>query len=744
MKQVNLLLNMVVDWTGEKLPRVERVIWIDRGNSCALIRLNGGKQGKRVKALPYLMSTSDLKEAISSGEARIVDDPYKTPKLQEHEIPANHKLIRDEAWEVIEPLVKIKEIWRLFDPRTRGPLVARREQELQKNEDKNKRRTKKIIYRYLQRYWQGGQTKNALLPFYENSGARGVPRHEKANEYKKLGRKKNRTKADPEQKDLGVNIDERSHRYILLGAKMFYERSHPKLTLKQAYEETLKRFFNIGYGLPRAPWAPIPPDADEAPSLDQFKYHYRLNRKLKRMIEAREGKHAFRTKHREVLGDSTQAADGPGAIFQVDATLADVYLCSLLEPSWIIGRPIVYIITDVFSRLITGFSVGLIGPSWEGACLALLNTFSDKVEFCRQYGVRVTAEEWPSCHLPNQLLADCGEFKGNKADVLVNALGIEVLNTPAYTPDWKSIVEQQFNMINRKVNKRMPGYVYKRAPGEPRCELDAALNIHEFRRIMISYIIEHNLERRLNVKDYPMSREMIAAGVDPYPINIWNWGVNNESGSPKKKDDELIRVTLLPEGTASLKFNGLEFKNARYSCPWLLENEWFLKAGQSGAIDMKVSYDPRFREPIYLRLDDGRRIEPCYLIERDKRFKDCDLYETEDYFAKQMMEQDASKTREYRASAEHSAFRQSIVDVAVKRRDKETHGMSDSARLKDKGEKRKDEVALLQQTDYRGQPESPCQGAPARIINFDRSDRQLSEESHIGPANYAEEFDELD
>jgi hypothetical protein len=70
--------------------------------------------------------------------------------------------------------------------------------------------------------------------------------------------------------------------------------------------------------------------------------------------------------------------------------------------------------------------------------------------------------------------------------------------------------------------------------------------------------------------------------------------------------------------------------------------------------------------------------------------------------------------------------------------------MSDSARLKDKGEKRKDEVALLQQTDYRGQPESPCQGAPARIINFDRSDRQLSEESHIGPANYAEEFDELD
>lgn len=759
MKQANLLIDMVLDWTDSEEPRVERVIWIDRdSDACALIRLNSDKaqphdsrisrdegEGLRLngKALPYLTSTSEVMKAISLGDARIIDDPLKRPILREHEIPEEHKKKRDDAWEVIAPMIKGRDVWRLFERKTRGPIVSRREKELrqQNPEVRKKWRTKKIIYGYLRRYWQGGQTKNALLPFYENSGAKGVERHKKAGGYQKLGRKSNRTEADPERGDIGVNIDERSRRYILLGAKMFYERRIPKLTFREAHEETLKRFFRQGFGQPGDPWAPIPPDADKAPTLDQFKYHYLLNRDLKRAMKAREGEHAYNTKRRELTGDSTSSSEGPGSVFQIDATLADVYLCSLLDPSWIVGRPILYVVTDVFSRLIVGLGVGFKGPSWEGACLALLTTVADKVALCRQYGLHITEDEWPSSHLCDTLLADRGEFMGYNADNLVNNLQVEVQNAPAFRPDLKGIVENQFNLINQRVNKWEPGHVRKRAPGEKRCELDAALNVHEFRALMLSYAIEHNNERRLD--DYPMSREMIAAKVPPYPVDIWRWGVEHLRGAPRARDKNIdkIRVSLLPEDVATATRRGIKFRDAVYMCDYLREKDWLLRDDSS---EFKISYDPRFREPIYLRLEGGTRIEPCYLIDRDKRFADCDIYETDDYFADKDNASDDSRTRELRARAKHSAFRNKITKEAKERKDLAVAGLSDRERLSNKREKRRAEAEHLDRTEGRPPDARSASAGSGEVINFPNGVRhQHTNDDAVAAAKYTDLFLEL-
>lgn len=760
MKQANLLIDTVLDWTDGEEPRVERVIWIDRaGDACALIRLNSNKakphdahtsRGEGVgirlngKALPYLTRASELKEAISSGDARIIDDPVKRPLLREHEIPEGHKKKRDDAWEVIAPMVEGRDAWRMFDPKKRGPIVARREKELRElnPEDKKKWRTKKIIYGYLRRYWQGGQTKNALLPFYEKSGAKGVERHKKAGGYQKLGRKCDRTVADPERGDIGVNIDARSRRYILLGAKMFYERRIPKPTYKEAHEETLKKFFRQRFGQQGDPWAPVPPDADKAPTLDQFKYHYLLNRKRRRAIKAREGEHAYNTKYRERPGDSTISSEGPGSVFQIDATIADVYLCSSLDPSWIIGRPILYFVIDVFSRLIVGLSVGLKGPSWEGACLALLTTVADKVALCRQYGLHITEDEWPSSHLCDTLLADRGEFMGFNADNLVNNLRVEVQNAPTRRPDLKGIVENQFNLVNGRVNKWVPGHVRRRASGEKRCELDAALHVHEFRALMLSYAIEHNNERRLD--DYPMSREMIAAKVPPYPVDIWRWGVEHLRGAPRARDKNIdkIRVALLPEGVATATRRGIKFRDAVYMCDYLREKEWLLRDDSS---EFTVSYDPRFREPIYLRLEGGTRIETCYLIDRDKRFADCDIHETDDYFADKDNASDDSRNRELQARAKHSAFRNKIMKGAKERKDLAVAGLSDSERLSNKREKRRAEVEHLDRTEGRPPDGRPASEGSGEVINFPRGGRpqQADDDAATAPAKYTNLFREL-
>lgn len=97
---------------------------------------------------------------------------------------------------------------------------------------------------------------------------------------------------------------------------------------------------------------------------------------------------------------STSAAEtwGPGARYQIDATLADVYLVSRLKRDRI-GRPVLYIVIDVFSRMIVGIYVGLEGPSWVGAMMALANTAADKVAYCRQFGREIELEDWP-CRPP--------------------------------------------------------------------------------------------------------------------------------------------------------------------------------------------------------------------------------------------------------------------------------------------------------------------------------------------------------
>jgi hypothetical protein len=61
-----------------------------------------------------------------------------------------------------------------------------------------------------------------------------------------------------------------------------------------------------------------------------------------------------------------------------------------LDRKLIIGRPVIYIVIDVFSRLIVGFAVTLEGPSWAGAKLALENAFSDKASYCKQFGINIT------------------------------------------------------------------------------------------------------------------------------------------------------------------------------------------------------------------------------------------------------------------------------------------------------------------------------------------------------------------
>lgn len=158
-------------------------------------------------------------------------------------------------------------------------------------------------------------------------------------------------------------------------------------------------------------------------------------------------------------GTSLGEIYGPGAKFQIYATDADVYIVSSYNRNWIIGRPVIYTVIDVFSGMVVGLYVGLEGPSWQGAMMALENTASNKVEFCKKFGIEITEEEWPSHHLPQILLTDCSELEGYNIERLQKVFHTKVENTTPFRTDWKAIVEQHFRIINLKLKPFLPGVV---------------------------------------------------------------------------------------------------------------------------------------------------------------------------------------------------------------------------------------------------------------------------------------------
>ena len=195
----------------------------------------------------------------------------------------------------------------------------------------------------------------------------------------------------------------------------------------------------------------------EVPSIRQFRYWYQKDKDLKNEIQKRKGEAEYNLNSRSVLGKSDYGLMGPGSKYQIDATVGDIYLVSQFGRSNIIGRPVLYFVIDVFSRMVTGMYVGLEGPSWVGAMMAISNAASDKVSYCQAYGICITDEEWPCHHIPAAILGDRGEMESKNADNLVSMLGIRIENAPPYRADLKGIIEQHFRTINTNATVLLPG-----------------------------------------------------------------------------------------------------------------------------------------------------------------------------------------------------------------------------------------------------------------------------------------------
>lgn len=472
------------------------------------------------------------------------------------------------------------------------------------------------VKKLFSRYWQRGMNKNSLLPDYINSGARGKER--KLTDIK-VGRPK---RANYEGEVIeGINITEQVKKHFQVSINKYY-RNNKKLSLKETYMLMLSDFYSDIYKeddeIKHRVW-----DKSRVPTYNQFYYWFKKDENIKKDITFRESEKEFNLNNREILSNSKQETDGPGTRFQVDATIADVYIVSSLNRNRVIGRPIVYAIIDVYSRIITGIYVGLEGPSWIGAMMALDNMICDKVEFCKKYGIDIKEEQWPCKHLPEIIIADRGEFEGYSVENLINNLDVKIENTSPYRGDLKGIVERSFRTTNEKIKHTTPGAIQKefRKRGDRDYRLDATLTLEEFTKIYINIVLHHNSKI---VDKYVMDKEMIEDEIIPTPLQLWKWGIENRKGRLKTVDRDVLRLNILPKGKASISRAGIRFNGLYYSSDKAIKEQWFIK---NNVRNIDIVYDPRNMNNIYIPYDNGLGYDECYLISTSIQYKDCILEE---------------------------------------------------------------------------------------------------------------------
>lgn len=612
-----VFVNMLIRWEQEE--KIERVLWMSYADNLAfLIDINANTYR------PLLKEISELERCMENGSAEKIDkDPWFLFHREE-EIKEKYRQIRYKAWEVVSYILSDCGEPAIYYPSERYQCIKETSIKFGISE--------RTIYIYLKKYWQRGMTKNALLPDYHECGGKGKEKH--AGNVKRGRPRKNTTG--------GINVDDKTKRIFRLAIKKYYLTTKEN-SLQTAYELMRKEYYSNGFKNDNGVMKPTLLDSTKnTPTYAQFRYWFQKKRNYKNEVASRKSLKRFFLENREVLGSTAQDNWGAGSVYQIDATIGNIYLVSRYNRNEVVGRPTVYTVVDAYSHMIVGVLVTLDAPSWSSSMLAILNATMDKKEFCSQYGINIEEEEWPiSGCIPESILADRGEWEGTNAEGIIEGLGIKISNTASHRGDSKGLIERLFRTLDSIIRPHTPGVVggdYQMRGGVD-YRLCARLSIYEYTSILIKCVLFLN---NSYMDGYQRENMMIEDYIQPIPLHIWKYSIESKSGRLRSVSQELIRLALLPRDSALVTGRGIKFKGIHYSNATAIREHWFVKAKNNGSWSVNIAYDPLNMDSIFLLNEDGKNYEICCLLKREDRYKNRTLQEIE-----YLLEYEKKKSQEH-------------------------------------------------------------------------------------------------
>ena len=745
-------INQVFEWLDLKgeVIGIERVLHIlPEAKSWMVIRIplkaKPSRAGRGRRDYPFERSIQEYEDGFATRTLRIaLKDPFehisvfiadalragvdaKKNSFERRSKNFKHYQRLRKNWCLIKAVVD--DPHSLFSS-ARGKLVA--------DAAKAAGRQKSEVYDYCIRYWQRGQVPGSIAPLYAQVD--GESREVKVAGKKRGPRVRVVNGEQSPHTELAIGPEERNK--LLKGIKRF--RLKNRYPLQEAYDHTIREFWSEKIELLDGMEMRGPLPLEQCPSYKQFLnvwYKYK-NKNTALVKKALSGERKFVLTERLLDDNHTRKASQPGQRFEIDAHLADCHLVHSVT-RLPIGRPTVYFVVDVFSHEIVGVAITLEPPSYIGAALALINAFTDKIEFCKLHGIDIKEEEWPCHHLCKDIVADRGELLTDNADVLSELFDVRRVILPGYRPDMKPLVERFFKRLNEKIRHKLPGAVLgPKQRGERNPKLDARLDITQYSEMVIRTVLELNSEW---MSGYKLEKAMIADDIKPIPLNLWKWGVKNRSGVLRQKTKAFVQANLLPRSEAAITRSGIELKGLEYSLPSSLSEDWQLACNDANA-KVRIAYDPRLVDAIYLcdHRGEAGEYEACALKSKCDAHLGWSWRELELWSRKQSHEQKKAKDSVRRKKMENDIRMDAALREAEAKHAAAIHpSLSKTAFLKGSSENRENarrrerqsspliKKPVLKVTDAAGASVSNEETAPGKIVHFPEKSRSAREAEYL-------------
>lgn len=334
------------------------------------------------------------------------------------------------------------------------------------------------------------------------------------------------------------------------------------------------------------------------PKLGCYPNHRQIRRvietefpRLQRLLEKTTQGH-FKRSMRGLVGRNWEGVYGPGHTWAIDSTIGDIFLRSSVNRAWIIGRPIVYIIVDVWSTAIVGFYVCLTGPSWNTAKVSL---------FCASAPPDFVGELWgyqpmltlnPAPSMCGVLMCDRGEYLSKAASLTAAKLIPTMSYAPPYRPDLKGLVEvlhriekdRQYFFVPGAIDQRRAEYELRKYRPQ-----ESVFTMQEFVAYLSSIFSNYNLSAD---REHRLDAHMRASGVFPSPAGLWHWGHEMGIGFSRSIPRSELISSLLPSEKARVTRQGILLGGKEYRSDVTDELQWTALARNFGAMDIQTSYFP--------------------------------------------------------------------------------------------------------------------------------------------------------
>jgi putative transposase len=507
----------------------------------------------------------------------------------------------------------------------------------------------------------------SLHPRLDRCGAPGVRRPSNPGKRKKAGRKTVKQRVEeaytgkpalPEQPGMSTEW----FALVLSGDAAI---AAPKPRMRVRYDRIVETRFVSDWVQKGPVLKPVMPKQGHYPNYRQVQWALTTEyTRLQRLRQSTTPGH-FARSLRGLRGTMREGSAGPGHMWAIDSTIGDIFLRSSLNRAWIVGRPIVYIIVDVWSTAVVGFHVCLAGPSWATAKLALFNACADPLLLGELGGYDPILSLDPSPTRPYSLMCDRGEYLSNAASATFIRLIDCASYAPPYRPDLKGLVEVLHRIAkDAAYHEFVPGAIDARRKEFELRQSDpmrSALTVREFVHYLhITFAIYNLTADRSHLVD----AQMRAIGVVATPAGLWAFGHAAGIAFRRHTSPDDLVATLLATAEARIVSGGVEFDRARYEIDHQGMADWSGEARNFGRTSLPIYHYPGSTSRIWTPRGTATGLAVLPLSDQSQP-SGVTREEYEDAFAYSNLANAQNEHRKTEQRLQGRAAKKAVIDTAV-------------------------------------------------------------------------------